>query len=331
LKLALKALILVGGLATRLRPLSLNRPKCLFPIKNKAIIDYLLENLAEAGCYEAILAVNNLSDKIMEAIGTEKHGIKIKYSLEEIPLGTGGPVKLAENHLKDDDFLVLNGDILSFIDYKELMYIHRNSNVIATLTLKQVEDPTRYGVVRFSSGDIIQEFVEKPNLDEAPSNWINAGCYALNPKILNYIPKGKISIEREVFPKLAGLNQLKGYRYYGEWIDIGVPRDYLYANKMLQKIKVEQASSICPDVVINEGSKILDSIVWEKTVIGKKTTIMDSIIGSNCLIGDFVEIRGAVIADNVKIKNNIKIPNGTKIWPNKKISNSIIEPNTEIK
>lgn len=327
----MKALILVGGLATRLRPLSLNRPKCLFPIKNKAIIDYLLENLAEAGCKEAILAVNNLSDRIMNAVGTEKYGIKINYSLEENPLGTGGPIKLVENHLKDDSFLVLNGDILSFIDYRQLMHTHRNNRVIATLTLKQVEDPTRYGVVRFSSEDNILEFVEKPSRGEAPSNWINAGCYALNPEVLEEIPEGKVSIEREVFPKLAALNQLKGYKYYGEWIDIGVPKDYLMANKMLQTTKVERTSSISPNTVVNEGSKILDSIIWENTVIGKNTTILDSIIGTNCSVGDNVEITGAVIADNVKIKDNLTIPSGTKVWPNKIISKSITQPNKEVK
>ncbi len=327
----MKALILVGGLATRLRPLSLNRPKCLFPIDNKPIIGYLLENLAEAGCTEAILAVNNLADKIKEQLGSKKYGIRLEYSHEETPLGTGGPIKLAGERLQDDDFIVLNGDILSFIDYNELMYVHRNNQATATLTLKQVDDPTRYGVVSFGPEDTILEFVEKPKIEEAPSNWINAGCYALSPEVLDKIPEGMVSIEREVFPKLAAVKQLKGYRYYGEWVDIGVPGDYLKANKTLQTIKEERASSISPDAVIMGGTHILDSIIWERTVIGKKTVIVDSIIGANCSIGDNVKITGAVIADNVKILDNVTIPKGTKIWPNKTIEKSITKSNTAIK
>jgi mannose-1-phosphate guanylyltransferase len=327
----LKALLLVGGLATRLKPLSLNRPKCLFPINNKPIIGHLLENLAEAGCTEAILAVNNLADKIKKQLGPEKYGIKLHYSLEKTPLGTGGPIKLAEKQLQDDDFIVLNGDILSFIDLNELMYIHRNSQAAATITLKLVDDPTRYGVVKFSSEDSIIEFVEKPRREDAPSNWINAGCYALSPNVLSQFPEGKFSIEREVFPKLAAINQLKGYKYYGEWVDIGVPTDYLWANKTLQTIKGERASSISTDTVIKEGSHVLDSIIWEKTVIGKNTAIIDSIIGAHCVIGDNVKITGAVIADNVEIKDNVTIPPGTKIWPDRTIEKSITQLNTVIK
>ena len=321
----MKALLLIGGLATRLRPLSLNRPKCLFPIQNKPIIDYLLENLSNAGCKEAILAVNNLVDIIENHLGEEKYGIKLHYSLEETPLGTGGPVKLAQKYLCDDDFLVLNGDILSFIDYRELMNKHKNNKSTATLTLKQVKDPSRFGVVRFGSNDAIKEFVEKPTKEEAPSNWINAGCYALSPEILDYIPADKkVSIEREVFPKLVNENKLMGYRYYGEWIDIGVSDDYLQANKILQT-KNERDSSIHHSVKIGKGSKILDSIIWENTRIGNTNEITDTIIGANCIIGDRVKITGAVIGDDVTIKNDIIISTGTRIWPNKIVETSIIE------
>jgi mannose-1-phosphate guanylyltransferase len=326
----LKALLLVGGQATRLRPLSIHRPKCLFPLNNKPIIDYLLENLAETGCTEAILAVNNLADQIENYLGPEKYGIKLHYSHEDQPLGTGGPVKHAEKMLRNDDFLVLNGDILSFIDYRELMEKHLENGYTATLTLKQVEDPTRYGVVRFAENSTIAEFVEKPSREEAPSNWINAGCYALSPEILDIIPEGKTSIERQIFPKLAEQDQLKGYRYYGEWIDIGVPRDYLMANKMLQTNKLERVSSISPEAIMGKNSRILDSIVWENTTIGKNTHITNTIIANNCTIGDNVRIQDAVIADNVTIENNITI-NTAKIWPNTHITTSITKPNHEIK
>jgi len=179
----------------------------LFPLGNKPIIDYLLENLAQATCQESILAVNNHADKISKYLGEENKGIILKYSIEEHPLGTGGPIKLAQRYLQDEPFLVLNGDILSWIDYADLIYQHKQNNTIATIALKQVEDPTRYGVVRFGDQDTIEEFVEKPTREQAPSNWINAGCYAFTPEIFEYIPEGKVSIERQVFPILAEQGQ----------------------------------------------------------------------------------------------------------------------------
>lgn len=318
----MKALLLVGGLATRLRPLSLDRPKCLFPLDNKPIIDYLLENLAKANCKEAVLAVNNHADKINAYLGHEKYGIKLHYSLEDQPLGTGGPIKQAENHLKDEPFLVLNGDILSWINYASLMQHHKENNATATLTLKQVHDPTRYGVARLEH-DSILEFIEKPTPEQTPSNWINAGCYALNPEILEIIPEGKVSIERQVFPKLAATNQLKAYRYSGDWIDIGVPGDYLRADQLITKTQ----ASIHPTCIIHPTATITDSI-WEHTIIGKQSKITDTIIGANTTIGNNTTITNSVIADNATINNNLTITD-TKIWPNQHIQTNT--KNQEIK
>ncbi len=320
----MKALLLIGGLATRLRPLSLDRPKCLFTLDGKPIIDYLLENLAKANCREAILAVNNHAEKIKAYLGKEKHGIKIHYSLEDTPLGTGGPIKLAQNHLQDEPFLVLNGDILSWINYTELLQQHKQNNTTATITLKQVTDPTRYGVVRFGENNTIKEFVEKPTLDQAPSNWINAGCYALNPEILDLIPEGKVSIERQVFPRLATQNQLKGYKYNGDWIDIGVPSDYLRADQLIKKTP----ASIHPTCVIHPTANITNSIIWENTTIGPHTNITETIIGRNTTIGHHTTIKNSVIADNNIIDNNLTITD-TKIWPNLHIETNI--KNKEIK
>ncbi len=323
----LRALLLVGGYATRLRPLSLNRPKCLFPLRNKPLIDYLIENLARAGCSEAILAVNNQSEIIESYLGSEKYGIKLLYSREDMPLGTGGPIKIAEEKLRNEDFLVLNGDILNFINYHELMEKHLESRASITLTLKQVEDPTRYGVARLQN-NTIKEFVEKPTRENAPSSWINAGCYALSSEILDMIPSGrKVSLEREIFPELAAKGQLNAYRYHEKWIDIGVPEDYLKADKMLRSA----SSSIGDNNDIGINSSVLDSIIWENTIIGKNTHITDSIIANNCIIGDNVMIQKAVIADNVRIDDNITIPQGTKIWPNSHVETNITLPNLEIK
>lgn len=314
----MKALLLVGGFATRLRPLSITRPKCLFPLGGVTIIDQILSNLAKAGVTEAVLAVNNLADKIEEHLGPEKYGVKLHYNHEDEPLGTGGPIKLAENHLNDDDFFVLNGDILSYIDYTELMTKHKKNGNIATLTLKDVEDPSRYGVVRFGPEDRIDEFVEKPSKEEAPSNWINAGCYALNPAIFDYIPTGrKVSIEREVFPVLAEEKQLYGHRYSGEWIDIGVPGDYLKADRML-------GPPIYGKNTVIGDSSVENTIIWENTRIGDNCNITYAIIGANVTIRNNVNIaQGTVIADNVTIKDNITIGSNCKIYPDTKVESNL--------
>jgi mannose-1-phosphate guanylyltransferase len=321
----LKALLLVGGKATRLHPLSLTRPKCLFPLAGKPIIDHILEGLSDAGVTEAILAVNNLADKIEEYLGPEKYGVKLGYNLEEEPLGTGGPIKLAEKHLQEDSFLVLNGDILSFIDYGELMDRHELEGCIASITLKQVEDPSRYGVVRFGERDRILEFIEKPEKD-APSNWINAGCYALSPEIFDYIPPNrKVSIEREVYPGLAVQNQLLGYRYTGKWIDIGIPADYLKADQMLSR-----EPTVGKNTVVGKKTKINNSIIWDHTRIGNHTVIENTVIGSNCTIGNNVRVTDSVLADNVKIDDHLIIRRGTKIWPDIHLEKSITEEYCEI-
>ena len=304
------ALLLVGGLATRLRPLSLRRPKCLFPLNNKPIIDYILENLSKSGCTEAVLAVNNLAAEIQDYLGDEKFGIKLYYSEEVIPLGTGGPIRLAKRFLKDEDFLVLNGDILSFIDYKELFEKHVNGGGLATITLKQVEDPSRFGVVRFGENDSILEFIEKPSVDLAPSNWINAGCYVLDPSVIDLIPEEKVSLERLVFPLLAKRNQLKGYFYWGDWIDIGLPKDYLAADKLLRGLN---NNSIHYTSHIPDSSFVKNSIIWENVCVGERAIIKNSVICCNCRIGDDVVVKGAFVGDNVRICDGVSIESETRI------------------
>jgi len=322
----LKALILIGGYATRLRPLSLNKPKCLFPLNGKPIIDYLLEGLVKAGCTEAVLALNNLADRIEQYLETTNYGIKITYSRETEPLGTGGPVKLAEEALKKEPFLVLNGDILSWIDYRDLMNKHLEGGAAATIALKQVDDPSRYGVARFRENGMIAEFVEKPPKAQAPSNWINAGCYAMSPQVIDLIPSGNVSLERVVFPELARRGSLKAYLYHGEWMDIGVPSDYLKADRMLRGKRF----SVGENTVIGPGAVIENSIIWGNISIGSNAHIIDTIIGDNCVIGDNVTIEGAVIADGVQIDAGLVVSQGAKIYPHTHLEASVTAPKQEI-
>jgi mannose-1-phosphate guanylyltransferase len=200
--MALKALILAGGLGTRLRPLSCTRSKLLFPIANRPILDLILEKLATGGVDEAILAVNFMADVIEQAFGGSKYGITLRYSRDEPPraassrssggaLGTGGPVKQAEKLLgRKEAFFVLNGDILTNTNYGKIMEEHRKNEGIGTIALHQVRTPQRYGVVELTERSRISRFVEKPS-EEPPSNLVNAGIYVFTPDIFDYIPTGK--------------------------------------------------------------------------------------------------------------------------------------------
>jgi mannose-1-phosphate guanylyltransferase len=223
-------LILAGGFATRLRPLSCTRPKTLFPIVNKPLLQWIFERIAKNNIEEAILAVNGLTEFYIKKQRIPKNGLRIKYSIDptKTPLGTAGPVKKAEKLLGNlEPFLVLNGDIFEDANYSEIIKKHQETQATATIALCKVEDPTRYGVAEMAANNRITRFVEKPAKGEAPTNLINAGIYVLNPEIFQYIPKGKkVSMEREIFPKLAEQGKLYGYTIHGLWIDIGKPGEY---------------------------------------------------------------------------------------------------------
>ena len=201
------------------------------------MLQWTFERLAQNGIDEAILAVNRLTEFYIKQHHISKCGLKIKYSHDppKMPLGTAGPIKKAEKLIgHKDPFLVLNGDIFADINYKKIIDNHTEGKAIATIALHEVEDPSRYGVAEIAQGNLIKKFIEKPPKETTPSNLINAGVYVLSPKIFEYIPSGRaVSLEREIFPKLAEKKVLYGYKIDGLWIDIGKPEEFLQTNKIL--------------------------------------------------------------------------------------------------
>ncbi len=352
----LKALILIGGFGTRLRPLTCTRPKALFPIVNKPLLQMTFERLAENGVDEAILAVNALTEFHIKQQRLPKCGLKIKYSQDppKMPLGTAGPVKKAEKLIgHDEPFLVLNGDILADLSYRELLENHREGKAVATIALHEVEDPSRYGVAELAADNRIKRFIEKPTKGTAPTNLINAGVYVLSPKIFDYIPAGKaMSIEREVFPKLAEQNTFYGHKVTGLWIDVGKPEEYLQTNKICLdilaskqkmpktgKFKLKPPVALDKGVTIGENSVIGPYVVLGKNVsVGRNVLIRDSVIFPDTQIGDFAAVTGAligedvivgkktiitegcIIADQAKIKDGVALTKKVSVCPAKEIS-----------
>jgi NDP-sugar pyrophosphorylase family protein len=361
-----KALILAGGFGTRLRPLSCTRPKLMFPVANKPILDRILKNLSEHGVTHVVLAVNYLADILIHNFGDSKYGIKISYSYEKKPLGTGGPIKKAEELLNDNDdpFFVLNGDILTSINYLDLLDTHRKTNAIATLALYEVDDPSRFGVVDINGKGQIRRFVEKPKIEEAPSKLINAGVYVLDQSIFDIIPEGKkISIEREVFPLLAVKDRLYGLKFDGIWVDVGKPTDFIRANKLMldlmasetpfleKNVQIDDNATIIPPVAIgksavikeetcigpyvsigegvtvSKGTKIENSIIFSKAWIDRFTSIRGAIIGEGAIIEGWVKIEdGCIVGDHAIINNNVTLTQNVRVCPSKEVSDSILDP-----
>jgi mannose-1-phosphate guanylyltransferase len=225
-----KALILVGGRGTRLRPLTYKTPKCMFDVNGKTIAEHLFDLMKMYGIRDVIMSVGYLKEKVMEHYGDgSQFGVNIAYVEEEEPLGTAGPLKLAKNML-NDSFIVTNGDELKNINIPRMFRLHKRKDALATIALTTVTDPSQYGVARLS-GSRILEFVEKPKPGKAPSFLINSGFYIMEPKVIDMIPSGFSMLEKDVFPKLAKQGTLRGFPFAGQWFDIGTIERYENAKK----------------------------------------------------------------------------------------------------
>jgi len=215
-----KAVLLVGGTGTRLRPLTYEIPKALLPIHGKTLTEHLFDLFKKYDVNETIMAVGYLREKIIDYFGDgSKFGMKLKYIEEKEPLGTAGPIKLAKEML-NDTFIVSNGDELKDIDVEEMYKVHKENQASVTIALTTVEDPSQYGVARLSGSKIL-EFVEKPKKEDAPSKLINSGFYIIEPEVIDMIPDGFAMLEKEVFPKLAKQGKLFGFPFSGQWFDTG--------------------------------------------------------------------------------------------------------------
>ena len=333
-----KGIILSGGWGTRLRPLTCTIPKGLIPVINKPVIERQILLLKTAGINEIILAVSVMSDIVKNYFGNgEKLGVNIKYTDEEHPLGTAGAIKLAEDYLKDEDFFMLNGDVIINFDFKEMIKFHDKYKGIGLIASKIVPDPSRYGVLIVEEKtNKIQKFLEKD--DYKPSGGknipmpINAGVYLLEPKVFEYIQTNKkVSIEKDVFPVLARENKLYNYSIPGIWKDIGKPEELLEGNILLMndllkniqkekkdlihesldvegKVLIKSPVSIGKNVVIRKNCEIgPNAIIGDNVYIGANAKIKDTLIYNEAYISNDVKIEKAIIADNCLLHDGVQL------------------------
>jgi len=226
----MKAIILAGGLGTRLRPLTDTTPKPLLPIKGIPILQHAIDNLKAHGITEIIQGISFHAEKIQSHFKDGKHlGTNISYSIEETPLGTGGAVKQAAKGLQEP-FILLWGDNLTDINFTEMISAHNKNNSKVTMALTPREDVEYFGVAKLD-GEKILDFIEKPKREEAPSNLINAGAFIINPEVLNMLPEGKSSIEKDCFEKIVKEGKMYAYNHQGQWLPTDTLEKYNLAEK----------------------------------------------------------------------------------------------------
>ena len=327
-----KGIILSGGWGTRLRPLTCTIPKTLIPVVNKPVIERQMLHLKSAGVKEIVLAISVMGDTLKNYFKEgEKLGLKIHYTNEKNPMGTAGAIKLAEDYLNDDNFFMLNGDVILNFDFREMLEFHKKTDALGTISSKIVQDPSRYGVLIVDEeSNKILKFQEKEEFKYLNGKTtpmpINAGVYILEPEIFSYItPHRKMSIEREVFPQLANNGELYHYSISGIWKDIGNPNELLEGNILLmtdilkslkekrsnlidESVKLEGKVLIYPPVAIGENVLIRNNctigpnvVIGDNVYIDKNATIKESLIYNETYISKDVSIEKAIISDNCQV------------------------------
>lgn len=332
LKKNIKALILVGGYGTRLRPLTYTVPKPLVPFINKPILKHQIDALVKAGCDEIVLALNYYSHLIIKEVKkyAEEHNINIIYSKEQEVLGTGGPLALAREYLKGD-FFVLNSDVICDYPFSDMMDYHISHGKKATILSTSVDDPSRYGLIKtYDDSSIVESFIEKPS--KIVRSRINAGIYIFNESILEGIQLKECSLEREIFPCISKEKEMMVYDLKGFWMDIGQIPDYLAGQKMYLDHYSDKFSEA-------DGSMIdvKNNVVFGNNVkIGKNVSLRNATVFDNCTIGDNVVIENSIVGWNSIIEEDVRIincsalGNSVNIMRNCLLDSNKVQPNKTI-
>ena len=350
----MKAVILIGGEGTRLRPLTCNTPKAIVPILNRPFLEHLLRYLEKHGIRDVILALGYLPDPIQRCLGDgAQFGVRLTYLVEDSPLGTAGAVKNAESFL-GGTFMVFNGDVLTEIDLTAMIKRHEEIKPKASIALTPVANPTIYGVVETDAQGMVQRFVEKPSWDKVTTNMINAGIYILEPEVMAHVPASTPSMfEHHLFPLLLEMGEpMLSYSSDAYWIDIGTPEKYLKVHHDLllmrynQEVRTEGESQIHPTAQIKgpaliaegcviatgaqikgptvlgrgcevgQGAVVEGSVLWDGAKVREGAVLKNCVIGSGgCVEEGCYILEDSILGDDVTVSRGSRLPPGTRIWP----------------
>lgn len=308
----MQAIVLVGGFGTRLRPLTLSAPKQMLPVGRVTMLERVVAALGHAGVERVVLSLGYQPDAFRRQFPDARcAGVELIYAVEPEPLDTAGAIAFAADAAGvDERVLAVNGDVLTDLDVAGLWARHDAFGGTATIALTPVDDPSRYGVVPIGNDGRVQAFIEKPDPGTAPSNWINAGTYVLEPSVLAAVPRGcKVSIERETFPHLVDDGSLYAVQSDAYWIDAGTPEAYLQAHLDLLdgrrgtvEVGVDEHAEVDPDAKVSRsfvgrgaridaGAELIDSVVMEGARVAAGSRVERSIVGAGSSLGPGCELR----------------------------------------
>jgi NDP-sugar pyrophosphorylase family protein len=325
----MKAVVLVGGFGTRLRPLTETVKKELLPLVDRPILDHVLDHLARHGVHEVVLSSPYLEAAFHPFIESRHGDPAITWITESTPLGTGGAIVNALDAIGDEPFLALNGDVLSDLDLTAMLRTHRERDAVVTISLHHVEDARAFGLVVTDRDGRVREFLEKPD-DLVPGD-VNAGTYVLDPSVLRaWQTDREVSIEREIFPAvIAGGGAVFGFPTEAYWMDLGTPEKYLQAHFDLLDGKVRgvtyEAPWIAATAVVDPAAKIGrwaaigaearlgagadvdDSVIHPGAAVGPGAVVRGTIVGPGAHIGAAAQIRGCVLGAGARVADGVDL------------------------
>ncbi|TDD81756.1 mannose-1-phosphate guanyltransferase [Actinomadura rubrisoli] len=337
----MKAVVMAGGEGTRLRPMTANQPKPLLPLVNRPIMEHVLRLLKRHGFDETVVTVQFLAALIRNYFGDgEELGMSLSYATEEIPLGTAGSVKNAEEALRDDRFLVISGDALTDIDLTDMVRFHERNGALVTIGLKRVPNPLEFGIIIVDDEGRVQRFLEKPTWGQVFSDTVNTGIYVMEPEVLDHVAAGEVvDWSGDVFPKLLAEGApLFGYVADCYWEDVGTHESYLkaQADMLSGQVGIDLGGfEMSPGVWVAEGAEVDAEAVLkgplyigdyakveagvelrEYTVLGSNVVVKEgaflhrAIVHDNVFIAPSTNLRGCVIGKNTDIMAGARVEEG---------------------
>ncbi|NLV54550.1 MAG: nucleotidyltransferase family protein [Acidimicrobiales bacterium] len=324
----MKAVVLVGGFGTRLRPLTLTRPKQMLPVVNRPMIEHVIGHLVGHGVDEVVLSMGYRPDEFHAAYPDDHvAGVPMRYAVDPEPLDTAGAIRYSALEAGiDERFVVVNGDVLTDIDIDALVAFHDDRGAEATIALHRVDDPSAFGVVPTDAAGRVEAFVEKPPRDEAPTDLINAGIYVMEPAVVDRIDAGRrVSVEREVFPAMVDDGVLYARHDDAYWIDTGTPALYLRAQlDLLDGVRGERIDGVDPGAAVEpgadvsravvaagasvaDGAVVIESVVMAGAVVAAGARVERSVIGFGAVVAEGAELDEVVLGDGEKTEHGERL------------------------
>ena len=313
--MGIQVIVLAGGFGTRLRPWTNHCAKPLLPMVGRTLLERVVEALDDELVDEVLVAAGYGIEQMREHFATVEFPYPIRIVEEFEPLGTGGAIHNCKPYI-NGTFVVLNGDLVSSVDIGKMLEFHRTQGGIGSISLWEVEDPTRFGIADLGKDGRISRFMEKPTREEAFSNLINAGAYILEPEIFDRMPEGAHSIERDVYPELASEGQLSGFQFDGWFVDAGTPTSWIEAMEIcLKRQRWLHGSSIPSSSWAGSGTNIAETSRIEFSSLGDRVNIdEDALVSYSSLLEDSsvgvcAEVTGCLVGKRAVIGARSKLSN----------------------